>query len=111
MLADMGVYALLRQSDLFESFSDQDLKRHAAACQERIAEAGQVVARVGLPLESVLYLAEGMLVVYRRNKASGVTLLLGLLEAPSIFGDAEWAANVDSAVRTPLAFDHQKGTG
>jgi CRP-like cAMP-binding protein len=81
-------------SPLFSGTDGDDLRALADQAELRPADAGDIVIRAGMPQAHIVFLAKGKLAIYRRNKASDIALLLGMLEAPSLFGDAELYAGV-----------------
>jgi CRP-like cAMP-binding protein len=84
---------LLRTGKLFESLSPAALASLAAKCEVRTIAAGEVLFRAGAIHAHVVYLTHGRMALYRKNR--DITLLLGITEAPSLFGDAECAAGVN----------------
>ena len=90
----MEAYALLRRAPLFAEVDDAELRRVAMRCNVRILGAGDILVRAGSPQRDVFYLASGAVVLYRRNHREDVTMALGILSGPALFGDAEWAAGV-----------------
>lgn len=83
----MDTFKLLR--GLFPEAQPPVVRELASACDLRWVDEGEILVRAGAPQSHVVFLATGKLVLYRRNKKRGVALLLGLLEAPSVFGDAD----------------------
>lgn len=79
----------LRASPYFEGISATQAFALAKSSELRHYEPGDIVTRAGLPATDVICCVEGSILLYRKNSESGATLALGLLEAPSIFGDAE----------------------
>lgn len=94
----MDAYALLCQSPLFGGLPVAELRALASHTEHRIVEAGRHIVRVGAPLTHLVWLALGTVALYRHNRDREVTLLLGLVEAPALLGDAEWGARVDWTV-------------
>jgi CRP-like cAMP-binding protein len=88
----MEALNLLRKSDLFSVLPAPELKKLAEKCEVRLVESGSLLVRAGATHAAVVYLAQGKVALYRRNPKRDVTLLLGVVEAPSLFGDAECAA-------------------
>ncbi len=83
----MDTFTLLR--GLFPEAPPPVVRQLASGCDLRWVDEGDILVRAGAPQSHVVFLAEGRMALYRRNKKRGVALLLGLLEAPSVFGDAE----------------------
>ncbi|MFC1610012.1 Crp/Fnr family transcriptional regulator [Myxococcota bacterium] len=88
----MEALRYLVKSDLFGVVPNEELKVLAEQSEVRFVDAGDLVVRFGAPADRIIFLADGKLAIYRRNKKRGVALLLGILDAPSLFGDAEFAA-------------------
>jgi len=88
----MDPLQILRTAQLFSCLSDAEKKKLARASEVKIFDEGRRLVRAGLSHDAVIFLARGKVALYRRNKKRDVTLLLGILEAPSLFGDAECAA-------------------
>ncbi len=82
----------LVKSDLFGAVPARELSALASVSDVRFVDAGDLLVRFGAPADRIVFLADGKLAIYRRNKQRDVALLLGILEAPSVFGDAEFAA-------------------
>jgi CRP-like cAMP-binding protein len=85
---------LLRTGTLFSVLPPATIANLAAASQVKTLAAGELLFRAGAKHDSVVYLTHGRMALYRRNAARDITLLLGIVEAPSLFGDAECAAGV-----------------
>jgi CRP-like cAMP-binding protein len=83
---------LLARGDLFSALPEAELTRLADASESRFIEPGSIIVRAEMPQRAIVYVASGKVSLYRKN--GDVTLLLGIVEAPSLFGDAEAAANV-----------------
>jgi CRP-like cAMP-binding protein len=90
----MQAMTLLRRAPIFASAPAEALQTLAAEAQVRLVDRGKHVLHAGSPLSAIIYLAEGQLLLYRRNKKRGLNVLLGVLDAPSLFGDAEWASGI-----------------
>jgi CRP/FNR family transcriptional regulator len=88
----MNALTLLRKGDLFSTLSSAALSRLASVSEVKLIEAGNRVVRAGASHVAVGYLAQGKVAFYRRNPKRDITLLLGVVEAPGLFGDAELAA-------------------
>jgi CRP-like cAMP-binding protein len=88
----VDAYGPLRTGALLRDVPDAELRKLSRRCTVRVLDAGEILVHAGSPQRDVAYLIEGMLLLYRRNKQRDITLMLGLLSAPSLFGDAEWAA-------------------
>jgi CRP-like cAMP-binding protein len=88
----MEARQLLNRGQLFSCLAPAELARLGAQCEVRLVAAGGMIVRAESPQNAVVYLAQGKVALYRRNTKRDVTLLLGLVEAPSLFGDAECAA-------------------
>ena len=86
---------LLRTGTLFSSLSPADVSNLAGKSEVRTIAAGEILFRAGANHESVVYLTHGRMALYRKNPARDITLLLGIVDAPSLFGDAECAAGVN----------------
>jgi CRP/FNR family transcriptional regulator, cyclic AMP receptor protein len=87
-----GALALLQRSPVLSAIPSRDLEHLASRCRVVELGAGEIVLRAESPQTAVCYLAGGKLMLYRRHR--DITLLLGIIESPSIFGDAECAGGV-----------------
>lgn len=83
---------LLRQDPILSQLDEPRTLRLAAASEIRVLDAGEVLVRAGSPADRVIHLAEGKLALFRTNPQNRITLLLGVVEAPAVVGDAEAAA-------------------
>jgi CRP-like cAMP-binding protein len=83
----------LRTFPLFVSAEAHALRVLARASRQRVLDRGRTLVRSGARLDFVVLLVRGKLSLTSRNK-TGVTVQTGLLDAPALFGDAEWAAGV-----------------
>jgi CRP/FNR family transcriptional regulator len=64
----------------------------AEASTLRHLQPGEILVRAGSPETAIVHLVEGKLAIYRSNQRRKTTLLLGVIAAPAIVGDAEAAA-------------------
>jgi CRP/FNR family transcriptional regulator, cyclic AMP receptor protein len=87
------VRRLLRRSEIFGDLSDLMQEQLAAHAEVRTVAAGEIFVRAGSPQTAIVHLSEGRLALYRSNPKRKVTLLLGIVSAPAIIGDAECAAH------------------
>jgi CRP/FNR family transcriptional regulator, cyclic AMP receptor protein len=85
---------LLQRGDLFSDLSEGERQRLADASEARFVEPDTIFVRAEMPQHAVVFVAEGKVSLYRKNVERDVMLLLGIVEAPSLFGDAEAAAGV-----------------
>lgn len=90
----MEVYDLIKTSPYFANIPPAKLATLAKNSTLRTATANELVARAGLPVPGIIYLAEGRLAIFRRNVSHDITILLGRMSAPSIFGDMEVLADM-----------------
>jgi CRP-like cAMP-binding protein len=96
----------LRRHPILSKASGDALEALAAASEVRNFEAGGKVVRSGTPQREVLLIAEGKVELSRRNREADTQILVGLLESPAIFGDAELYAKsewiVTGTASTPV---------
>jgi CRP-like cAMP-binding protein len=85
---------LIRTGTLFSILAAAELDALAGRSVVRPVAAGEVLFRAGAIHDSVVYLTHGRMALYRKNPARDIALLLGIIDAPSLFGDAECAAGV-----------------
>jgi CRP-like cAMP-binding protein len=108
---------LLRRNPVLAQADPSRLKRLASACSVRLYPARANVVLAGTVQTHLLLVASGGLQLYRRNRETKTQLLVGVLEAPALFGDAElyagarWAVSARAQVDTvtveipPIPFD------
>jgi CRP-like cAMP-binding protein len=80
---------LLRRNPVLASAGDRNLEHLAAASEARHFEPGVVVTRFGMPQTHVLVIAVGELALSKKNRATRSQMLMGILRAPALLGDAE----------------------
>lgn len=81
--------SLLRSNPALAAGSQAGLQTLARASVVRTFGLGDKVLRTGQPQTSVLLVCDGKLHLYRRNRKAERQILVGVLEPPAIFGDAE----------------------
>lgn len=81
----------LRRHEPLASLTTPELERLARASRVRRLESGEMLIRGGLAQTEIIYVVDGATALYRTNRERTVTLLLGVLSSPSIFGDAEYS--------------------
>lgn len=86
MLLAMNAIALLRLNVAFARAKPTSLARLAKACTVRSVRAGDVLARAGSKHVSMFLVAEGALAL--SHPLGRKHVLLGRIDAPTLFGDA-----------------------
>jgi CRP-like cAMP-binding protein len=85
----MNIRELLRRNPALAAGDDAVLAQVAKESEVRIYDRGTKVALVGGQQTHVLLIASGRLELYRKNKEDDTQMLVGVLDPPAIFGDAE----------------------
>src|SRR6185436_295292 len=83
------VFSCLSAHPIFSLASRASLETVALSSAVRAYEAGGRVALLGNEQTHVLVLVEGSLRLYRKNTEVETEMLVGIVEAPAVFGDAE----------------------
>jgi CRP-like cAMP-binding protein len=85
----VSVVALLRRNPVLREGADRVLREIAAKSEIRFFDKGAPIVAAGSPQTHVLFVAEGQLRLYRLNREAETQILVGVLDPPAIFGDAE----------------------
>lgn len=88
----------LRRHPILSKGRDEVLAAVAEASVVRFFEGGDRIVRNGAKQREVLLISAGKIQLSRRNRETDSQILVGLLEAPAIFGDAELYAKTDWVV-------------
>ncbi len=110
----VNVRELLRRNPVLAIGSDRALLQVARVSEAKVFEPGAIAARLGSEVTHVLVVASGQLELYRKNREADTQMLVGVIEAPAILGDAElyagspWVVTVRASdqsvvVRIPVA--------
>lgn len=90
----MKALAFLRRNPVLARGGGAALRLLAGRSEVRLYDTGAVVTRAGSPQTHVIMIADGRVELHRKNRKAGTQFLVGLLEAPQVFGDAELYAGV-----------------
>src|SRR5262249_32624254 len=77
----------IRSFDLFAGLPEEQLEEIAENCREMDVPGGTVLIEQGQPSDEVYLLERGSVGIHR--KIGGTSQFLGVLEAPSFFGEQE----------------------
>ena len=95
---------LLRRHPILRLAGSAKLDVVAQASRTRHFARGDLVVQPKFPHTGIYVLAEGVFEVTRRNRESDAEVLIGIMEAPGVFGDAElhagkteWSVTVRAA--------------
>lgn len=91
--------------------SKQSLASLAAASRGKRFSKGSAIVTTGTPQQEILVIASGQVALTRKNKEAQTQMLTGVINAPGIFGDAEyysgcgrWIVTVRAASTAQLVF-------
>lgn len=90
----MDALRWLRKNPLFHEADPNAMRILAQQSEVRSCTKKDIVVRAGAQHAAVIFLADGTFTLYRRNQERDITVVLGVLHAPALFGDAELAAGV-----------------
>jgi CRP-like cAMP-binding protein len=102
----MDIYQHLTRHPAFGVANLDVVRKLCAHSDIRVFDAGANVVRAGDAQKFVLLLSEGHLRLYRRNRSARTEMLVGVLTAPAVFGDAElfgtasWTVSAQAASLT-----------
>ncbi len=83
----------LRRHPAFAAARSRTLRLLAARATERVVDRGEVLALAGTPVRALLLVLDGALELSHGRGTDGRRrrpVLLGRIEAPTLFGDASW---------------------
>ncbi|MBI1945487.1 MAG: Crp/Fnr family transcriptional regulator [Deltaproteobacteria bacterium] len=98
----------LQRHPAFAAARPRTLRALAARCAERVVERGDVLAHAGTPVRALLLVLEGALELSHGRVGDRRRLrpvLLGRIEAPTLFGDASWYGGGTWPVTARAALD------
>jgi CRP-like cAMP-binding protein len=89
MSANPSVF-LLRNHPIFSKASAEALLALSKHCEVRHYRPEQKVAVTGFEQTHVLVMCRGSVSLHRKNKEADTQMLVGIIQAPAVFGDAEF---------------------
>lgn len=85
----MLILSKLRAHPILGQARPESLAWLAERSDLKTYDPGDVACRAGRPQRNIMVLLSGALRLYRRNKAMETEMLVGIMKAPAVFGDAE----------------------